>query len=510
MLLPTVFWANLLNQGTARPLPSTASRGEPSAPPAHFSEEMRRIVDQMCQRHYWFMQGDKALKDVERLGGDIKKMKSASTDFHSASSFLESDLKRAEKISSKSSARAAEIDAKVSKAVWLLVARYVSDLPIHKSTTEDTGMSSSKTRQAIADGHIDDKLQKMEERLQSRYDSQLSEMRQELDKSLQRNMALEAKLEKLSQGANESDEKTTKVETTVINLTTEVVRLATAAEGPPQVSEQDIHEIQRQLAELDASIKGQGDKFMATESVLSELQSAVSKCPAEDVAEIKSDLSLLKDQVRSKSQENAPEPGEHARASNSTEVMGKVQMLLNKLASGFGELIDKERGKITVVEGKVVKTQEKVSAIQKTVAEMEPRVMSSTAALQTEVNNQNHNLNALQHNWNATHTGLRYLDEMFKRQSEEVAMQIQCLNAWQNNFTTKDMYKSIVEHITATLPRGVEEQYGALSTRMNSLESRIAINEGSPRKKRKVLASSDSGIAANGNNDTSSHVQDHL
>ena len=492
------FWANLLNQGATRFVPSTVSRGEPSAPPAHFDEQMRRIVDQMCQRHYWYMQRDKALKDVERLEADIEKMKFASTDFHSASSLLETEMKRAEKYSSRSSARATEIDLKISKAVWLLIARYVSDLPTHKPTTEDTGPSSSKTTQAIADEQIDDRLQKMEARLASRYDSQLSEMRHQLHESLQKNKALEAKLEKLSQGANESGEKTTKIETSVINLTTEVVRLATAAEGPPQVSEQAIHEIQRQLAELDASIKGQGDEFKDMESVLSELQSAVSRFPTADVAEIKSDLSLLKDQVRSKSQENAPESGEHARANTSTEVMGRVQTLLNKLASGFGEIIDKERGRITVVEGKVVKTQEEVSAVQKTVAEVEPRVRNSTVALQTEVNNQNQNLSALHQNWNTTYSGLRYMDEMFKRQSEEVAMQIQCLNTWQTNFTTKDMYKSIVDHITATLPRGVEEQCRALSTRMSSLESRISINEGSPMKKRKVLASSELGVVANG------------
>ncbi|KJZ80390.1 hypothetical protein HIM_00240 [Hirsutella minnesotensis 3608] len=70
---------------------------------------------------------------------------------------------------------------------------------------------------------------------------------------------------------------------------------------------------------------------------------------------------------------------------------------------------------------------------------------------------------------------------------EELAMQIRTLQSWQDNFTTRPLYKEIVDHITATLPNGVLNQLQVLGSRIEGIEYRLeATEEGEALKRRKM------------------------
>jgi DNA repair exonuclease SbcCD ATPase subunit len=80
---------------------------------------------------------------------------------------------------------------------------------------------------------------------------------------------------------------------------------------------------------------------------------------------------------------------------------------------------------------------------------------------------------------NHNHTKTEYFSALHTLQ-----FQILHLDNWASNFTTKQMYSEIVDHITATMPGSVSERVRVLSDRVDSLEDRV--DEGSV-KRRKML-----------------------
>ncbi|KAG5925251.1 hypothetical protein E4U61_000028 [Claviceps capensis] len=70
------------------------------------------------------------------------------------------------------------------------------------------------------------------------------------------------------------------------------------------------------------------------------------------------------------------------------------------------------------------------------------------------------------------------------RNQEEVALQLRVMNTWQSNFTTKPLYKDIVEHITRTLPNGVIKQVAMLNSRFGDLERQLKGGDESVKRRR--------------------------
>ncbi|KAL9489493.1 hypothetical protein ACSS6W_001770 [Trichoderma asperelloides] len=77
---------------------------------------------------------------------------------------------------------------------------------------------------------------------------------------------------------------------------------------------------------------------------------------------------------------------------------------------------------------------------------------------------------------------------------EGVYMQLQALTVWQNNFSTKGLYRDILNHINATMPDGTVMQLRSLKQRMEVAETRIAACENSVSNKRRKLPSGTSRI----------------
>ncbi|KAG5964321.1 hypothetical protein E4U57_005395 [Claviceps arundinis] len=79
---------------------------------------------------------------------------------------------------------------------------------------------------------------------------------------------------------------------------------------------------------------------------------------------------------------------------------------------------------------------------------------------------------------------LRGLAGEHDRIQEEVALQLRVLNAWQSNFTTKPLYKDIVDEITRTLPNGVIKQVAMLNSRLGVVEGQLKAGEESVKRRR--------------------------
>ncbi|RDA84744.1 hypothetical protein CP532_6938 [Ophiocordyceps camponoti-leonardi (nom. inval.)] len=82
---------------------------------------------------------------------------------------------------------------------------------------------------------------------------------------------------------------------------------------------------------------------------------------------------------------------------------------------------------------------------------------------------------------------------MTKMEVEEVRFQVRSLQEWQNNFTTRPLYKDIVAHITETLPNGVWAQIRALTGRLNELQALLDDGELGSAKRRRIEAAMGNG-----------------
>ncbi|RDA90182.1 hypothetical protein CP533_1022 [Ophiocordyceps camponoti-saundersi (nom. inval.)] len=76
---------------------------------------------------------------------------------------------------------------------------------------------------------------------------------------------------------------------------------------------------------------------------------------------------------------------------------------------------------------------------------------------------------------------------MTKTEVEEVRFQLRNLQEWQNNFTTRPLYKDIVAHITETLPNSVWTQIRTLTGRINDLQALLEnLGDASSAKRRRT------------------------
>lgn len=140
------------------------------------------------------------------------------------------------------------------------------------------------------------------------------------------------------------------------------------------------------------------------------------------------------------------------------------------------------------------------------VAEIADKTADAATALRTDIDNLKQectrSFHELAHGVSQVHSGLTTCENRTetlertcaaaraetKSETDELAMQVRDLQSWQNNFTTRPLYKDIVDHINATLPNGVLTQLKNLGTRVGGIESHLHAAEGAEAKKRKMQA----------------------
>ncbi|RCI17372.1 hypothetical protein L249_2408, partial [Ophiocordyceps polyrhachis-furcata BCC 54312] len=82
---------------------------------------------------------------------------------------------------------------------------------------------------------------------------------------------------------------------------------------------------------------------------------------------------------------------------------------------------------------------------------------------------------------------------MAKMEVEEVRFQVRSLQQWQNNFTTRPLYKDIVAHVTETLPNSVWAQIRTLTGRVNEVQALLEDGELGSAKRRRIEAAMGNG-----------------
>lgn len=161
-----------------------------------------------------------------------------------------------------------------------------------------------------------------------------------------------------------------------------------------------------------------------------------------------------------------------------------VQKKLNDVAQKLGGFIDNERkARLATVEI-AGDSQAATAALRKDFDAHKDSYSQTIRQLEQEQHTQRTVVTGQISRLDAFNTSLAS-NMAWRGTIEEIAMQVQCVTAWQNNFNTKPLYRDIVEHINATLPSGTAKQVAALAVRLDALEGQLmAAGEGSLKRRK--------------------------
>lgn len=159
---------------------------------------------------------------------------------------------------------------------------------------------------------------------------------------------------------------------------------------------------------------------------------------------------------------------------------------LPTVSTKLAEFLREERAKRELMAKEAEKTAAAATALR---TDVDHHKRESTAALH-ELSLRLEGVNA---GWETSKLKLQFLETTCsaaraetKSETDELAMQVRNVQSWQSNFTTKALYRDIVDHINATLPSGISRQVGTLTTRMEAIEGRLHAAQGGDAKKRKM------------------------
>lgn len=168
------------------------------------------------------------------------------------------------------------------------------------------------------------------------------------------------------------------------------------------------------------------------------------------------------------------------------DMKGMMQEKLATVAKELGSFIDNERREREKSSIKAQESCAQVESLRQGVDELRTYTHTSVHRLDKM---DRHHLMQLQLHRDAMasfDSRLQLLAMEHAGSAEEVALQLRVLNKWQSNFTTKPMYREIVDHITKTLPTGTIRQLSALSSRIDAVESQLRTSSDGTLKKRKT------------------------
>ncbi|KAG6047791.1 hypothetical protein E4U17_005559 [Claviceps sp. LM77 group G4] len=154
------------------------------------------------------------------------------------------------------------------------------------------------------------------------------------------------------------------------------------------------------------------------------------------------------------------------------------------VAEEFGKCVDRESVKREEVGEKTELALDKIESLGRSLEEFRVFVHEAIRRLDTlsgrvlaMLQQQNEGLGSFS-------IRLQNLAGEHDRHQEEVALQLRVMNAWQSNFTTKPLYKDIVNEITRTLPNGVIKQVAMLNSRLGAVEGQLKGGDESVKRRR--------------------------
>lgn len=468
-------------------------------------DEVRRIVEQLCKRQYWFIQRDRALKDLGRLDSHLDKTQSASCDFPSANAVLLAEKKRVERARDKSSARVNEVDSQLTKEVGLFLETYAAARASGEPASVDMEGSVAKATESAVKSQMAQEMRRLEARLHTRCDERYETLKRELEEIRESKTRLEAqqgerlreakevktvletKLDELARGLNAAAEANSKTAQDLARWVGEVERHAEEVRKLASPSSRSVEAISERLARTEATARKVETDLAASAQRTADLPSGVSQMPTADLDSVKSPISAIRDQVQQETQavssrEAAPGPLALIQA----QITADVKTRLGRLTAGFGALIDKERRHIGDLEGAAQRTDGRVDAIRALVEEVTAKQVNLATHVNGQLSRHMGDLNAQRQEAKWARDHLDALQKTVARGTDEIRFQIGCLSSWQNNFSTATLYRDIAQHLSATLPEEVGQRVKALSCRLDMLESRMSSEDAGSPKRRKV------------------------
>ena len=247
-----------------------------------------------------------------------------------------------------------------------------------------------------------------------------------------------------------------------------------------------------------------------------------AKCPSQDImdqafmqiAELKTEVDSHTAAIKSQTKESSHIPMRQdtdisriltelddlrKQTQDSKENMERsMSSQLGKLAKDIGErlkcavdrflvivnLETEERGALTERTKNTERSLESIQGETKEMKENIDEIIKQAKAVSSQYDGK---LVTMHQRLTSEENQLQLMKAETKSTTDALLMQLQCLNSWQTQFTTKDLYKDIVKHIHDTLPSGLTKQLRSALARLDALQK--TLHNGSeelPYKKRKT------------------------
>lgn len=235
---------------------------------------------------------------------------------------------------------------------------------------------------------------------------------------------------------------------------------------------------------------------------LASLESVASTISAKELDSIRTEMAKMDQRIRNfnPKHESLPLSADSIRQAIWPEVEKEMEnkanatkVTLANVQSGLHKFLKTEREEREALEAQcaevtrqLLEAQQEAAATKSELSELKKRVNDPTPK-------QDKLLDCFEEKLNS-HIGAVVLE--FHGAFEGIYLHLQGLGAWQNNFSTKGLYRDILNHINATMPDGIVVQLRNLKQRMEVAETRIAACENGTSNKRRKLPSGGSKMVS--------------
>lgn len=250
----------------------------------------------------------------------------------------------------------------------------------------------------------------------------------------------------------------------------------------------NIQNLASEFGDFQRTVKRQENEQNTVKEELSSLKSKVSMLPVDEMKQVIVDLPKIKEKLEkppSPVRASPPAPMavtsdfngnileivkcRVADASNSMRL--QFQEDFKRIATGFGQTIDKERTARTEMESKIKKIDESCRDNNHDLRILKETDAKALADLDQRLCQQSDKTISQNRDLIFTRNQLeKYRDEA-KIELNGLQLQIGCFNDWKKNFSSQVFYTNIVRHIQSSTPDNVNSQIKKLVDRIDHLEA---------------------------------------
>ncbi|KAK2605959.1 hypothetical protein QQS21_003685 [Conoideocrella luteorostrata] len=243
--------------------------------------------------------------------------------------------------------------------------------------------------------------------------------------------------------------------------------------------------LQKKVEGFAETTQNQSEQNKLTSSALKSLEDSLSR-----MSSLYSEMNSVRNQPNNPSpapttsQSDVDDKIQRLSASLKEDVKAMMQKRLAKVATDLGSFIDKERLEREKTSEKAEKSSATVQLLHQTVDQLRTLATASVGRLNGQVDQQARAIHSCNDSIAAFDSRLQHLARENAEYAEALAMQLQVVNTWQCNFTTKPLYRDIVEHINATMPTATVTQISLLNSRVDAIEGLLKYDDGAMRKRK--------------------------